>query len=88
MKSFTIKSRLNRTTRSPYKTVNPNTVTRKKNRNGFSFSDGFIRRMTAPLTFTFITPTPEMIKRTPPVLSEEEEFDLFIASQRQTRTAL
>jgi hypothetical protein len=87
MNSFTIKSRLNRTARSPYKVRNPNTVTRKKNRNGFSFSEGFIRRMTAPLTFTFATLTPDMIKKYRP-LSEEEEFDLFIASQRQTHTSL
>lgn len=88
MNSFQIKSRLDRTARSPYKSANRITATRKKNHNGFSFSEGFIRRMTEPLTFTFVTATSDMKKRKPNVLSEDEEFELFIASQRQTHTIL
>ena len=65
MNSFQIKSRLDRTARSPYKSANRITATRKKNRNGFSFSEGFIRRMTEPLTFTFVTATSDMKKRKP-----------------------
>jgi hypothetical protein len=88
MNTFQIKSRLNRTARSPYKRANRITATRKKNRNGFSFSEGFIRRMTEPLTFTFGTLTQDMIKKYRTPLSEDEEFELFIASQRQTHTTL
>jgi len=60
----------------------------QKTQQKYTYSEGFIRRLTAPLVYTIIESTPELDKLFPPVLTEDEEFELFVASQRRTHTSL
>jgi hypothetical protein len=59
-------------------------VTRKKSKyhTTDSFSEGFIRRMTAPLSFSIVKLTDEQIanihKNTGPILSDEEKMNIFM----------
>ena len=60
----------------------------QKTQQKYTYSEGFIRRLTAPLVYTIIESTPELDKLFPPVLTEDEEFELFVASQRRIHTSL
>lgn len=59
-------------------------ITRKKNKYHTTgdLSEGFIRRMTAPLSFSIVKLTDEQIanihKNTGPILSDEEKMDIFM----------
>jgi hypothetical protein len=70
-----------------HKNIKKITSTTRKNKTNrhnshMDYSDGFIRRMTAPIRFTIYTPTPSELtilnSITGPILSDEEKWDLYI----------
>ena len=81
-----MKTATRKNTKNKRKMVDKLFNNRNKNNNLLDYSEGFIRRMTEPLTFTALHPTPEQLKQLDklfgPTLTDDEEFELFIASQR------
>ena len=53
----------------------------QRHRHRHEYSEGFIRRMTEPISFSIYTPTPDELKKLSiagPILTDDEKWELYI----------